>query len=93
MKLSVPTDPTKGRPLPVIALYAVPMLVSMFFQQAYNLIDGWIAGKQVGAVALGAVGTCYPITVFFIAIASGLSLGTSIFCSLEYGGKRYRRIQ
>ncbi len=93
MKLSVPTDLTKGRPLPVIALYAVPMLVSMFFQQAYNLIDGWIAGKQVGAVALGAVGTCYPITVFFIAIASGLSLGTSIFCSLEYGGKRYRRIQ
>lgn len=45
MKLSVPTDLTKGRPLPVIALYAVPMLVSMFFQQAYNLIDGWIAGK------------------------------------------------
>lgn len=93
MKLSVPKDLTTGRPLPVIALYAVPMLISMFFQQAYNLIDGWIAGKHIGAVALGAVGTCYPVTVFFIAIASGLSLGASIFCSLEYGGKRYRQIQ
>lgn len=93
MKLSVPTDLTTGRPLPAIALYAVPMLISMFFQQAYNLIDGWIAGKHIGAVALGAVGTCYPVTVFFIAIASGLSLGASIFCSLEYGGKRYQQIQ
>ena len=57
MKLSLPTDLTKGRPLPVIVLYAVPMLISMFFQQAYNLVDGWIAGRHIGAVALGAVGT------------------------------------
>lgn len=93
MKLSLPTDLTKGRPLPVIVLYAVPMLISMFFQQAYNLIDGWIAGRQIGAVALGAVGTCYPVTVLFIAIASGLSLGTSIFCSLAYGARRYHQVR
>lgn len=74
-------------------LYATPMLISMFFQQAYNLVDGWIAGRHIGAVALGSVGTCYPVTVFFIAIASGLSLGTSIFCSLAYGAKRYRQVQ
>lgn len=93
MKLSAPTDLTKGSPLSTIVFYAVPMLISMFFQQAYNLADGWIAGKHISSVALGAVGTCYPVTVFFIAIASGLSLGTSIFCSSEYGGKRYSQVQ
>lgn len=93
MRLSVPTDLTKGHPLPTIVLYAIPMLISMFFQQAYNLADSWIAGKYIGAIALGAVGTCYPVTVFFIAVASGLSLGTSIFCSLEYGGKRYSQVR
>ena len=93
MKLSLPTDLTKGRPLPAIMLYALPMLISMFFQQAYNLIDGWIAGRHIGSVALGSVGACYPVTVFFIAIASGLSLGASIFCSSEYGAKRYRQVR
>lgn len=93
MKLSLPTDLTKGRPLPTILFYALPMLISMFFQQAYNLVDGWIAGRHIGAVALGAVGTCYPVTVLFIAVASGLSLGTSIFCSLEYGAKRYCQVR
>lgn len=93
MKLSLPTDLTKGHPLPAITLYALPMLIGMFFQQAYNLIDGYIAGRYIGAVALGAVGTCYPVTVFFIAIASGLSLGTSIFCSLKYGAKKYRQVR
>jgi len=84
-----PTDLTTGSPLRVVALYALPMMVSMLFQQAYNLADGWIAGTQIGNAALGAVGTCYPVTVLFIAIASGLSLGTSLLCSAEYGAKAY----
>lgn len=82
-------DLTVGVPLRVLSIYAIPMLVSMFFQQAYNLVDSWIAGNYIGEIALGAVGTCYPVTVFLIAIASGLSLGTSIFCSQAYGAKAY----
>ncbi len=68
------------------------MLVSMFFQQAYNLADSWIAGNLVGANALSAVGICYPITVFLIAISSGLSLGTSIFSSQAYGRKAFKDV-
>ena len=65
----------------------------MLFQQAYNLADGWIAGTQIGATALGAVSTCYPLTVFFIAIASGLSMGTSIYCSQRLGEKDICRVK
>jgi len=82
-------DLTIGKPVKVLSIYAIPMLISMLFQQAYNLIDSWIAGNYIGEVALGAVGTCYPITVFLIAISSGLSLGTSIFCSQTYGAKNF----
>lgn len=86
-------DLTAGKPLKVLSIYAIPMLISMFFQQAYNLVDSWIAGNYIDEVALGAVGTCYPITVFMIAIASGLSLGTSIFCSQAYGAKEYGNVR
>lgn len=89
MKQAKIQDLTVGAPLKVLSIYAIPMLISMFFQQAYNLVDSWIAGNYIGAVALGAVGTCYPLTVFLIAISSGLSLGTSIYCSQEYGAKDY----
>lgn len=88
-----PRDLTEGKPLPVLTLYAIPMLASMFFQQAYNLADSWIAGNRIGAAALGAVGTCYPITVFFIAIASGLSMGASIYCSQQFGAKAYGEVR
>jgi len=93
MKQSKTQDLTVGVPLKVLSIYAIPMLISMLFQQAYNLVDSWIAGNHIGAVALGAVGTCYPITVFLIAIASGLSLGTSIFCSQRYGAKEYGEVK
>ncbi len=88
-----PTDLTHGSTLPVLTRYAIPMFASMFFQQAYNLADSWIAGNKIGSEALGAVGTCYPITVFFIAIASGLSIGTSIFASQQFGAKEYGQMR
>ena len=87
MHIKQMTDLTEGAPIRVLTVYAIPMLISMFFQQAYNLADSWIAGNLVGAAALSAVGICYPVTVFLIAISSGLSLGTSIFISQAFGRK------
>ncbi len=87
------TDLTEGVPIRVLAVYAIPMLISMFFQQAYNLADSWIAGNLVGADALSAVGICYPVTVFLIAISSGLSLGTSIFCAQAFGENVLRDVR
>lgn len=93
MKITQTNDLSIGTPVKVLTVYAIPMLISMFFQQAYNLVDGWIAGNYIGKIALGAVGTCYPVTVFLIAISSGLSLGTSIFCSQAYGAKKHAEVK
>lgn len=93
MRISQTNDLTTGTPVRVLSIYAIPMLISMFFQQAYNLVDGWVAGNYIGKIALGAIGTCYPVTVFLIAISSGLSLGASIFCSQAYGAKKYADVK
>ena len=55
-KLSDAADLTTGSPAKVIAMYTFPMLGSMFFQQAYNLADSWIAGNFVGADCFGGCG-------------------------------------
>ena len=39
------------------------MLLSVVFQQLYNIVDSIVAGKFVGAQALAAVGASYPITM------------------------------
>ncbi len=87
-----PKNLTEGPPLKVLLQYSLPMFASMFFQQAYNLADSWIAGNEIGAEALGAVGTCYPVTVFFLAIASGFSMGTSIYCSQRFGAGEHGEV-
>lgn len=90
---TAPRDLTTGSPARSLLLYAIPMLASMFFQQVYSLADSWIAGNRIGPSALGAVGTCYPVTVLLIAFASGLGMGTSIYCSQHFGAKNYQTLR
>ena len=61
-------DLTEGRPFRVLLLFSLPMFFSMLFQQIYNLADSLIAGRFISEAALGAVGTCYPVTVIFMPL-------------------------
>ena len=49
-------DMTKGRPLPVILKFMLPLIIGNIFQQLYNMADTIIVGRYVGADALAAVG-------------------------------------
>lgn len=60
------------------------MLVSVMFQQMYNIADSIVAGKFVGVGALAAVGASYPITMIFMAVATGLNIGCSVVISLYF---------
>ena len=51
------TDMTKGRPLPVLLRFTIPLLLGNLFQQFYNMADTIIVGRYVGAGALAAVGS------------------------------------
>ena len=72
------TDMTKGSPFKILLKFVIPLLLSMVFQQMYNLADSVIAGRYLGVEALAATGAAYPITVLFIAVATGASVGCSV---------------
>lgn len=87
------TDMTVGKPSGVLWKFTIPMLVSVMFQQLYNIVDSIVAGKFVGVNALAAVGASYPITMIFMAVATGLNIGCSVVISLYFGAKEYRQMK
>lgn len=82
-------DLTVGNVRKVLTAFAVPLLLSMVFQQLYNIADSLVAGKFLGEQALAAVGNSYEITLIFIAFAFGCNMGASVIVSQYFGAKRY----
>ncbi|MDO4616147.1 MAG: MATE family efflux transporter [Lachnospiraceae bacterium] len=86
-------DMTKGAPFKILLRFVIPLLLSMVFQQLYNLADSVIAGRFLGVDALAATGAAYPITVLFIAVASGASTGCSVVIAQLFGGHDYKKMR
>lgn len=76
---------TEGSPFKILCNFSIPMLLSMVFQQLYNIVDSVVAGKFIGVDALAAIGASYPITILFIAVANGASIGSSVVVSQTFG--------
>lgn len=87
------TDMTQGSPSQVLWRFSVPMLVSVIFQQMYNIADSVIVGKFVSADALAAVGASYPITMLFMAVATGANIGVSVVVSQLFGARDLARMK
>ena len=79
------TDMTKGRPAGILVRFTLPMLLSVAFQQLYNISDSVIAGKFAGEDALAAVGASFPVTMIFMAFALGCNIGCSVVISQLFG--------
>ena len=65
---------TSGRTFSVLLKFSLPMLLSVAFQQLYNIVYSVIAGNFVSDMALGAIGASYPVTMIFMAVATGGSV-------------------
>lgn len=87
------TDLTEGSPSKKLFWFSIPLLLSVAFQQLYQMADSIIAGRFAGELALAAVGASYPITMLFVAVATGVNIGTSVLVSQLFGGKRYLRMK
>lgn len=87
------TDLTLEHPNKTLWRFALPMLLSVMFQQFYNMADSMIAGRFAGEGALAAVGASYPVTVIFMAFAVGSSLGTSVVVSRLFGAGRLQKMK
>lgn len=79
---------TVGSPAKTLFLFAVPMVLGNLFQQLYNIVDSIVVGNFVGADALAAVGSSATFTMLFVAVATGIGIGSSIVISQFFGSKR-----
>lgn len=86
-------DMTVGSPGRTLFFFAVPMVLGNLFQQLYNIIDSIIVGNYVGAGALAAVGASASITFLFVAVATGMSIGSSVIISQYFGAKRLKEMK
>ncbi len=86
-------DMTVGNPAKTLIVFAIPMILGNLFQQLYSLVDSMIVGRFVGEEALAAVGSCFAVTMLFIAVAIGASMGASVIVSQLFGAKRYGEMQ
>lgn len=89
------TDLTVGSPSKVLLKFSLPLLISVAFQQFYNIADSIIAGKLIenGENALAAIGASYPVTMLFIAVATGVSAGCSVVASNLFGSHNFTKLK
>lgn len=88
-------DLTEGEPEKVLWQFALPMFISVIFQQLYNIADSIIVGNFAanGEDALAAVGASYPITMIFMAVAMGSNIGCAVVISQFFGAKKLREMK
>ena len=55
-------DMTKGRILPQLTTFAIPLILGNLFQILYNAADSMIVGRFVGKEALAAVDSTSSFT-------------------------------
>lgn len=79
------TDMTKGKPMQLLAGFAVPLMIGNIFQQFYNFVDTVIVGRFIGANALAAVGTTGNVVAVMNSLMMGLSVGAGIVVAQYFG--------
>lgn len=81
-------DMTRGRILPQLISFTIPLVLGNLFQLTYNAADSMIVGRYLGGQALAAVGTAGPIMNLAILFISGMCMGAGILISTQYGAKQ-----
>lgn len=87
------SDMTTGNPAKILVKFTIPMLISVMFQQLYNIADSIIAGQLLGGDALASIGISYTITMIYMAIANGSNIGCSVVISQFFGNHNYSKMK
>lgn len=86
-------DMTKGSPLRLVLLFALPLFASNLFQQFYNLADTAIVGHTLGDRALSAVGSVSSIYGLIMSLCFGMTNGFAILISKYFGAGDEKRMR
>ncbi len=80
-------DLTTGSIPKHMLIFSLPMLAGTALQTGYSFINAIWVGQYLGKSALAAVTVSFPVIFVLIALAAGLTMGTTILISQHYGGK------
>lgn len=78
-------DFVKGDTKKCLAAMVLPMMVAMFLNMAYNLVDSLWIGNLLGETAYAALTNSTPIILILSSIAMGATNGVSILLSQAIG--------
>ncbi len=84
---------SQGRPIRLLAMFALPLLIGNLFQQAYNLADSIIVGRFIGAGALAAVGATGSVSFLFFSVCNGISSGGGIVTAQYFGAGDHEKVR
>lgn len=78
-----------GPVLPILTKMALPILAGMVFQLLYNIVDTlWVSRIDLNDPSyVGGTGLIFPVIFFFMALASGVSVGISSLVARAIGEK------
>ncbi len=78
---------TEGPIAKQLLFYAIPILLSSYLQQLYNIVDSVVAGKFISYAALAAVGANGVIISMLVGFFLGFTAGSSVIISQAYGAR------
>lgn len=84
----------RGNPLgyaPIAGLikkFAVPSIISMLVNAAYNMTDQIFIGRVVGMLGNAATNVAFPITILATALSQMVGVGTAANFNINMGAKR-----
>ena len=87
------TDLTKEHPDKLLWRFWLPLMISVIFQQFYNMVDSVIVGKQLGVNALAAVGSTGSINFMVLGFCIGICNGFAIPIAQAFGAKDTNRLK
>lgn len=83
----------KGNILKSIIFFALPILVSMIFQQLYNAVDTVIVGHFLSEESLAAIGACSSIFELIVGFGTGFGNGLGLVAARAFGGGNTERLK
>lgn len=86
-------DLTKGSPIRLILIFAIPIFIGNIFQLLYNLIDTRIVGELLGEQSLAAVGSTNSVNTLIVGFMIGLTNGFAILVARYFGAKDEKELR
>lgn len=86
-------DMTQGSIPKNIIRFAIPLMATSFLQLLYNAADVIVVGRFAGTQALSAVGSTGALINLIINVFMGLSVGTGVCVSRNFGAKDDAAVQ